>query len=601
MRTNHFEPAEEFSSLMELLRWRAAAQPHQTLYTYLVDGEDEEISLTFSELDEESRAIAAHLQHVAQPGQRALLVFQPGLEYIKALYSCFYSGVVAVPVYPPHHNRHLSRVNAIIKNAEATLVLTTTAIMGGIVRQFAGASLLNELQWVTTDTVDKQLAREWHEWTPPETLPALLQYTSGSTGTPKGVVLTSKNLLQNSALIKRKFEHTSESRVVFWTPPYHDMGLIGGLLQPLYCGIPVTLLSPFSFLQRPLRWLQAISRTRATTSGGPNFAYDLCVQKITPDHKETLDLSSWDLAFCGAEPVRAETLQSFSSAFEQCGFRAQAFYPCYGLAEATLMVSGGEKKSLFVTRTIQATALAKSRVHEVGAGGENAVKVVGCGRAISGQTIKIVNPESLTECSSNEVGEIWVMGSSVASGYWNRPSESQETFNAYLESGEGPFLRTGDLGFLSDGELFVVGRLKDLIIIAGRNIHPQDIELTAERSHPALRPGCGAAFGIERDGEERLVVVNEVERRYRNLEIDKVVRSIRRAVAEEHQTQVHCVVLIKHGSIPKTSSGKIQRYACRSQFLAETLTVINDPVTTDVSGAAVKANSMAEAETQTSA
>lgn len=575
MRTSNFEPAEEFSSLVELARWRAEERPAQKLYTFLLDGESEEASLTFRALDERARAIAALLQSVAPAGERALLLFQPGLEYIAALYGCLYSQTVAVPVYPPRHNRHLSRLSAIIENAEARLVLTTTQLMASITRQFADAPLLSErVRWLTTDDVAADLAGEWLSPPPRDAAPALLQYTSGSTGAPKGVVLTSRNLLHNSALIKRHFGHTEESRVVFWTPPYHDMGLIGGLLQPLYCGIPVTLMSPFVFLQRPVRWLQAVTRTRATTTGGPNFAYDMCAQKVTPEQKETLDLSSWDLAFCGAEPVRAASLRRFAEAFEPCGFRPEAFYPCYGLAEATLMVSGGAKDAAFKTHTVESSALESNRVRSGEAGREGASELVGCGGALRGQTIRIVNPESRVECGPDEVGEIWAAGPSVAAGYWHRPEETEETFNAYMaDTGEGPFLRTGDLGFLYEGELFVVGRLKDLIIIGGRNLHPHDIEFTAERSHPALRPGCGAAFSVDRDGEERLVVLNEVERRYRHADLREVVRAVRWAVAEEHQTQVYEVVLLKQGSIPKTSSGKIRRHACRAQFLAGTLEV----------------------------
>lgn len=575
MSTQLSELDIECSSLAELLRRRASHQPDSPGYTFLLDGETEEATLTYSELDARARAIAARLQQVAAVGDRALLLYQPGLEFIAAFFGCLYAGLVAVPVYPPRLNRNLHRLQSIIANAQAALALTTTSVVASVQRQSGEAPALGGLRWLTTDDTDVALAAAWREHTPGADAPAFLQYTSGSTGAPKGVVLTHGNLLHNSELIKCHFEHSVESSAVIWLPPYHDMGLIGGLLQPLYCGFPVTLLSPFAFLQRPVRWLQAMTRTRSTTSGGPNFAYELCVQKVTPEQKEALDLSSWDLAFCGAEPVRARTLTRFAEAFESCGFRREALYPCYGLAEATLMVTGGEKAAPPSLRPVRAAPLSLNRVETAAADEDGAHTLVSCGRMPWGQELRIVDPQSLVECRPDEVGEIFVQSPSVAKGYWGCPEESARTFGAHLaDTGEGPFLRTGDLGFIKDGELFVVGRIKDLIIISGRNHHPQDIELVVEQSHPALRTGCGAAFGVEWDGEERLVVVHEVERRYRELDLDEVVRAIRRAVSEEHQVQAHSVALVKHGSILKTSSGKIQRHSCRAAFLAGTLDVL---------------------------
>ncbi len=344
----------------------------------------------------------------------------------------------------------------------------------------------------------------------------------------------------------------------------------------MYTGFPCFLMQPVSFLQRPIRWLQAISRYKATHSGAPNFAYHLCVRRITTEQRLSLDLSSWRSAYNGAEPVSKNTLEQFAEAFAACGFRPNVSYPCYGLAEATLIVSGGFVKKKPVFCTVQAVALERNRVVEASEHQENVRTLVGCGRAMLDTKIVIVHPESLTQCWPDDVGEIWVSGPSVAQGYWNRPEETEHTFRAYLaDTGEGPFLRTGDLGFIKDGELFVTGRLKDLIIIGGCNHYPQDIELTVEQSHPALRTGCGAVFSIDVDGEERLVVVQEVERRYyRNLDIDEVVGAIRQAVAENHELRVSAVALVKPWSIPKTSSGKIQRHACRTRFLAGSLDVL---------------------------
>ncbi len=405
---------------------------------------------------------------------------------------------------------------------------------------------------------------------------AFLQYTSGATGNPKGVVVTHGNLLHNLALICKCFGHTADSKGVIWLPPHHDMGLIGGILQFIYSGLPVILMSPLDFVQKPIRWLQAISHYKATTSGGPNFAYDLCVNKIKPEQLASLDLSSWEVAFNGAEPVRAQTLERFAETFANCGFRKQAFYPCYGMAETTLFISGGLKAEPPIIRFVQETELLQNRVVSGDKLSVDYKEIVSCGRNLSGQKIMIVNPESLIKYGDGEVGEIWVSEESVTQGYWQKPEQTQQTFHAHLaDTGEESFLRTGDLGFLQDGELFVTGRIKDLIIIRGQNHYPQDIESTVQKCHPALRPDCGAAFSVEIKGEERLVIVQEVERNYlRKLDVQEVVGNVTQAVTAEHELQVYTTVLVKTGSIPKTSSGKIQRYACRTAFLNGSLNVL---------------------------
>jgi acyl-CoA synthetase (AMP-forming)/AMP-acid ligase II len=364
------------------------------------------------------------------------------------------------------------------------------------------------------------------------------------------------------------------------------MGLTNGIIGPMCIGSPCFLMPPQSFLQRPVRWLQAISRYKGTVSGGPNSAYELCARRITPEQRETLDLSSWYAAFTGAEPVRADTMKRFAAAFASCGFRPSFFYPCYGLAEATLMVSGGLVKDEPIVCATQAQALAQNRIVEASEQQPNVRTLVGCGRAMPDTKIVIIHPESLTPCALGVVGEIWVSGPSVAQGYWNRPEETERTFRAHWNTGEGPFLRTGDLGFLKDGELFVTGRLKDLIIIGGRNLYPHDIELTVEQSHPAIRPGCCAAFSVDVADDERLILAAEVERRHKaasrcqqdedarphpkgrlQLDVEAVGRAIRRAVAEVHDVRVYAVVLLRAGSLPKTPSGKLQRGACQVSFL----------------------------------
>ncbi|MEA2173452.1 MAG: hypothetical protein QOD00_1044, partial [Blastocatellia bacterium] len=566
-----FEPA----TLVQLLRWRATHQPERLAHTFLLDGETIEASLTYSELDRQARAIAALLQTFVSGGERVLLLYPPGLEFIAAFFGCLYAGAVAVPAYPPRRNRNLLRLQSIVADAQATVALTTAPTLAKVVPLFSANPYLQPLRWLATEETAKEAGSDWQEPAIASDSLAFLQYTSGSTGTPKGVMLTHDNLLCNAALVYRSVEHTPADKYVSWLPTFHDMGFMAGILQPLYGGIPSILMSPASFLQRPLRWLQAVSRYRATTSGGPNFAFDLCARKIKPEERAELDLSNWTVAFNGAEPIQGETLERFAKAFESCGFRRETFYPCYGLAEATLMVSGGRKSAPPLIKTIDAKALELHRLVNAPSGDEGARPLVGCGHSMPGQPVVIAHTETMTECAPGEVGEIWVAGRSVAQGYWNNAGETERTFKAHLaETGVGPFLRTGDLGFLDDGELFVTGRLKDLIVIRGLNHYPQDIELTVEAAHKGLRPGCGAAFSIEAADEERLVIVQEVN--HRQPDLDSLVEIICQAVAEEHELQVYGVSLLRPGAIPKTSSGKIQRHACRAGFLERSLDTLLD-------------------------
>ncbi len=560
-------------TLIDLLRYRAQHQPHQTAYIFLQDGESESGRLTYLELDCQARVIAAQLRQTCTPGERALLVYPSSLEFIAAFFGCLYAGLVAVPAYPPRANRNAIRLQAIVADADASVVLTTTKLLAQLQLHLVSPGCSSPVQWLVTD---KDLLTEqvfpWQDAGITAKTLAFLQYTSGSTGTPKGVMLTHANLMYNERMIEAAFGHTDQTIFVGWLPLHHDMGLIGNVLQPLYLGIPCALMPPVAFLQKPLRWLQAISHYRATTSGAPNFAYELCIQRTTAEQRASLDLSSWDVAYSGAEPVREDTLRRFSATFESCGFHWQSFYPCYGMAETSLLVSGGLKAQAPVIFEVQEDALSQNQV--VVADENQAVKqlyskgIVGCGQTWLEQEIIIVNPEDLTRCLPEQVGEIWVAGGNVAQGYWQRPQETRETFQAFTaDTGEGPFLRTGDLGFFRDKELFVTGRIKDLIIIQGRNHYPQDIELTIERSHSALRAGGGAAFGLEIEGQEQLVVVHEVERRYlRKLAPDEIFCQMRRAVSEYHDLPLYAVQLLKPGSLPKTSSGKVRRRTCQAEF-----------------------------------
>jgi acyl-CoA synthetase (AMP-forming)/AMP-acid ligase II/acyl carrier protein len=530
------------------------------------------------------------------PGERVLLLYPSGLAYIAAFLGCLYAGAVAVPAYPPRPNRSLERIQAIIQDAQAKVALTDSTSMEKLERRFAESPALKSLYWLSTDGIQLDLAQQWQ---PPAIGPeslALLQYTSGSTALPKGVMISHDNLLHNSELIRQCFRNTAKSRGVSWLPPYHDMGLVGGILQPLYVGAETTLMSPVSFLQRPMRWLEAISHYRASTSGGPNFAYDLCLRKATPEQLEALDLSCWTLAFTGAEPIHQSTLDQFSETFAASGFRADAFYPCYGMAETTLIVTGKAQGETAQSLPVSATDLQLNRVtvvepegqdgSETGSSsshGEQAEnpsirRIVGCGHPAVPDQVVIVNPDTTLPCPEDVIGEIWVRWSpSVAQGYWHRQEATAHSFQATLaDTGEGPFLRTGDLGFLHGQELYVTGRLKDLIIIRGRNHYPQDIEATVEQAHPALRQGAGAAFAIDSDAGEQLVVVQELERTaLRNIDPEEVFTAIRRVVAEHHELQMGAIGLLKTNAMPKTSSGKIQRHLCRSGFLDGQLNLVH--------------------------
>lgn len=566
------------ATLVDLLRGRAADLADQPAFIFLIDGETQACELTYGELDHRSRAIAARLQSLGARGDRAILLYPPGLDYIAAFFGCLYAGVVAVPAYPPQRKRTLGRLQAILTDSGATVALTTTKVRAGIERLSLHDPEMDgfrQVQWLETDAFPESIESTWQ--TPAVGLDTLafLQYTSGSTGSPKGVMVSHGNLLHNQRMIQSAFGHGENTTVLGWLPLYHDMGLIGNVLQPLYLGRPCVLMSPVHFMQKPFRWLSAISRYRATTSGAPNFAYDLCVRQISLEEREQLDLSSWSVAFNGAEPIHAGTLERFTDTFGPCGFRREAFYPCYGLAEATLFVSGGERGAAPILKLAEKAALEKGEVIEASQAGTSAAPLVGCGRTAADQQLVVVNPETLSRCIHGHVGEIWVKGASVAQGYWNRVETTALTFAATIaDTGEGPFLRTGDLGVIQNGELFVVGRLKDLIIIRGRNHYPHDIEATVQESHPSLKPGGGAAFSIPVDDEEQLVVVQEVVG-HSSIDLGSLAARVGRAVTEHHEVQVHALVLIKPGTLPKTSSGKVQRHLCRAKLLAHELAAVH--------------------------
>jgi acyl-CoA synthetase (AMP-forming)/AMP-acid ligase II len=555
--------------MVEVLRTRADTTPDVRAFCFLPDGEEEGPRLTYGELDRAARAVAATLRDGAEPGDRTLLLYEPGLEFIAAFFGCLYAGLVPVPGCPPRLDRlaqgweTLANVTA---DCRPRFALTTADLADGLARGLGRRPGGDGLRWLATDLVDPSAAGRWREPPAGPEATALLQYTSGSTAAPKGVEVTHRNLMHNERMIQVAAEHSGEGLGVNWLPLYHDLGLIGGVLQAVFHGAPAVLMPPLAMVQRPFRWLQAVARYRADTSGGPNFAYDLCVQRVTAEEKAALDLSHWSVAGIGSEPVSAATLRRFSAAFAPCGFRPEAFYPCYGLAEATLFVTGGRKGTAPVLRTVRTADLEQGRAVDADPDAAGTRTLVGCGRPWLGQQVAVVDPEASVRLPEGAVGEIWVAGPSVARGYWGRPDETRRTFQARLRDGEGPFLRTGDLGFVRDGELFITGRLKDVLVIRGRNHYPEDIEATVQAAHPALRPGCGAAFETGPDGQPRLVIVQEIDRRARGLSLAALRGDIRQAVAERHELQVHDVLFLAPGGLPRTSSGKVQRHACRAGY-----------------------------------
>ena len=562
------------TSLVDILSWRAKHQPHRLSYRFLIDGEDQEISITYKGLDLKARAIGATLQNYTLKNDRVILLLPSGLEFIAAFMGCLYAGVIAIPLPPPHPARlkkTLAATLRIIEDANPSVALLNSELLESLNSQ---SHLKRQLDGLTLIPIDRQdMMKQPDQWVKPEIAQdgiAFLQYTSGSTLFPKGVMISHRNLMSNLNYIEKSFEQSSVSRTVIWLPPYHDMGLIGGILQPLYSGNIVTLMPHLMFLQRPVRWLQAISNFRATTSGGPNFAYDLCLRKIKPNQLEGLDLSTWEVAFNGAEPIHLETLERFTKYFAPYGFKPEAFLTCYGLAEATLMVSGGPKEKIPKSQRLSKKELANQRAI-ISSEIEDSISIVSCGQISELSSLKIVNPETLMPCSQNEIGEVWISGPSVALGYWNNPLETASTFNAHLFDGSNvSFLRSGDLGFIHEEELYVTGRLKNMIIIDGKNYYPHDIERTIEDFHPDINPGGCAVFSFEDSGKEFLVVIVEIRRHLVTNEND-LVNGIRKVVSENYELPIFDIKLTLPGSIPRTTSGKIKHFLCRNNYLAGSL------------------------------
>ncbi len=557
------------ATLVDFLRFRAQTEGHAELYSWLADGESLEATVTCGELDRRARAIAATLISAGLTSERALLLYGPGLEYVEGFMGCLYAGVIAVPAGAPRSQRDLPRLESMLEDSGAMVILSGNAEK--LNQRLLAGECWQAVDWIDTVAIASSGAEAFNPVALSGDDVAYLQYTSGSTSTPKGVVVTHRNLMANLESIAASGGFTAGTRTLSWLPHFHDMGLVYGFLQPIFSGFSTYLFSPTSFIQKPLRWLEAISHHRITHTGGPNFAYDLCVQRIPPDLRSHLDLSSWKVAFNGAEPVRAETIEAFTKAFSSCGFQRNAFYPVYGLAEATLKVTSPEPSAGPSLVHADAHALERHCVELAPAESNSSRTLAASGRAGLDTEIAIVNPDSYQRCPLDEVGEIWVHGPGVAAGYWNRPEESAATFHATLaDDPTKSWLRTGDLGFLHDEQLFVTGRRKDCIIIRGQNHYPQDIERTVEAAHPALMSNASIAFSISDDREELLVVAAELNRHYKG-PADEILREVRKAISLDHELQTHAVVLVAAGHLPRTSSGKVRRQECKRAFLAGAL------------------------------
>ncbi len=572
---------ERYLTMRDLLDDRVRQSERELCYTFLV-GFEVRNQWNYADLYREIAKVGVHLRKIGSTGKRALLVYPQGPDFMAAFLACLSWNVVAVPVPAPETwnlLRTMPRLRAVAEDADAAFVLTTRKIFN---MASASASSLWDFEgtpWIVTDELEEggdDLGAEPID----ATTPAYFQYTSGSTSSPSGVVITHQNLMHHLAALHKSCGY-GDGVTVTWMPHFHDYGLVQGLLQPLFSRDPCYFMSPLSFLKRPAHWLGAITKYGGTHSQAPNFAYEHCIRRVSPEERAGLNLASWKAAGNAAEPINPEVLEKFIETFELCGFRRAASAPAYGLAEATLLVSSTRLNAGPRVLELDTDAVFDGRVAPVGAGRVGR-QVVSCGELVGDTKVAIVNPENLTRCRDDEIGEIWVSDRAVAAGYWKQLVKSQEIFNAFLkDTGEGPWLRTGDLGFLQNGELFVSGRLKDMIIIRGANFAPQDIEWVSQKCHPAVESAESAAFPLTIEGEERLGIVQELNRKDHpsNVDFEQVTARIREQISLEFDVRAHAVALVRRGTIPKTSSGKIQRRACRTALLdgsLETIFVLND-------------------------
>ena len=560
----------------EVIKNRVRSIPNKIAFRFLSDGENVSDTLTYAQLEMRSKAIGSVLQKNGRKGDTVLMLFQTGLSYVASLFACFYSGFVAIPAYPPRRNRGIDRIYSIIEDSECSICLTTKSVYKDIKRNFDNDPLLSKLNWIIYEDVNDLASNEFGEIELSSDDIALLQYTSGSTGNPKGVIISQMNLLYNSESIRNFFNHDMNLIGVHWLPIFHDMGLVGSILQPPYVGGESNLMPPVVFLKNPFLWLKAIGDYKATTIGGPNFMYDYCVNKIADDKIDQIDLSSIKIAYCGSEPIREATYNDFFEKFKDTGFKKKMYYSCFGMAETTLIVTGGHYDDPPRVLYADPKQFANSKIVEVNNTNKSSISFVSCGSTLFDTQLVIVDPQTLEICHEDVIGEVWISGPTVAVGYWNNEEETERNFNAFIsETGEGPFFRTGDLGFLNNNELFITGRIKDLIIIRGKNHYPGDIEFSIQDIIVELKFNSGAVFSIADNGTEKLVVVQELERSaMRDTDFLALFSNIRKIISEDHELEIHEIILLRPGSIPMTSSGKIQRRQTKFDYLNGNLNII---------------------------
>lgn len=558
------------STLLDVFEEHAARSPGKQAFVFLGNGADESERLSYATLRERALGVAENLQESGAADAPVLLAYPPGLEFIVALIGCFYAGVAAVPVPFPNARIARGRISAIARECRAGAVSATRAIVGDQLWR----SELAGLAWIASDTIGPARAKVPDPPSQGASI-ALIQYSSGSTAAPKGVMISHANLLHNQRMLASVLGHDAALIGVNWVPAYHDMGLVGAVLQTLFCGGSSVLLPPLRVAQNPILWLRAISRYRGTTSTAPTFAYAHCVRATRSEQRCELDLCSWDVAICGGEPVDATVLRKFAAAFACAGFRRSSFVPAYGLAEATLLATSPRKGKGLRTRLVDPAQLAHGKAVRTKAA--EARHLVSCGTPHLGQQVVIVEPQSRRVLPAGAVGEIWLSGSSVAIGYWGQPAATEEVFCARLaEGGDGCYLRTGDLGFIAKEGLFVTGRLKELLIIRGNNFYPQDLEDAVRCAHPSLRQSIAAAFGIAADGEERLVVAVEPTHAEAKSVDAGATAAAAAAIWRDFGLKLHDLAILRPGGLPRTTSGKIQRGRCRELYLTAALPLLGE-------------------------
>lgn len=551
-------------TIISVIENRVDSNKTKNAFVFLEDGENARCQSSLGEI----RRKSLNLSSVLPKDKTVLIVLPQGIAFIEAFVGCLYAQSIAVPVAVPGKNNGLEKLQNIIKDADIAWAITNRSVLNNLMKWF-GNDFVKQINWLLVEDFEQVENIDSFEMPKPDQL-AYLQYTSGSTGSPKAVMITHENIIANSKILQKSFENNEETVSVCWLPSFHDMGLIDGIIQPIFSGFQSVLMSPLHFLQRPVRWFRAISEYRATYSGGPNFTFDFCTERIREEELEGIDLRSLKCLYNASEPIRDETIRRFVERFSKIGFTEEKVFTCYGLAEATLAVTLSKLSEFPKMIEIDGKKLQHHQIKLTG--GESSAKLIGSGKPFCDTKLKIINPETFEKCQKNEIGEVWVSGKSIAAGYLNRLKETSETF---VNLDGERFLRTGDLGFLHEEEIFITGRIKDLIIIRGKNHFPQDIEYTVSKSHQALQRDACAAFSVEIEAEEKLVVVQEIKRTaLQTVDYKSAFTSVLAEISQKHGLRPLDIVFIKPASLPKTTSGKIRRNECRNLWLSEKLKIL---------------------------